>query len=42
MGFVVEKAALGRFSLNNSVSLANHSTDCSTFIFIHYHPGLVQ
>jgi hypothetical protein len=31
----------GRFSPRTSASLANHSTDCSTFIVIHL-PGLVR
>jgi hypothetical protein len=33
----------GRFSPSTSVSPDNsHSTDCSTLIIYHYHPGLVQ
>jgi hypothetical protein len=36
VGFVVDKAALGQVSPNNSVSLTNHSTDCSTLIIIHH------
>jgi hypothetical protein len=31
-----------RISPSISVSPANHSTDCSTLIIIHHHPGLVQ
>jgi hypothetical protein len=42
VGFVVDKAAMGKiFSECFSVSLANHSTNCSTLIIIH-HPGLVK
>jgi hypothetical protein len=40
--FVVDNVALGRFPLSTSASPANHSTDCSTFIIIHHHPGMVQ
>jgi hypothetical protein len=32
----------GKFSLSTAVSPAKNSTDCSTLIVIHYHPGLVQ
>jgi hypothetical protein len=36
VGFVVDKVALGQFSLSTSVFSANHFTNCSTFIFIHH------
>jgi hypothetical protein len=42
VGFVVGKAALGRFSSSTSVLSAMHSTDFSTLIIIHHHLGLVQ
>jgi hypothetical protein len=42
MRFVVDNAALARFSPSTSVFPAKHSTDCSTPIIIHLHPGLVQ
>jgi hypothetical protein len=35
------KGHCDRFSQSTSVSPANHSTDCSTFVIIHQ-PGLVQ
>jgi hypothetical protein len=39
-GFVVDKAALGRFSQSTSVSPANHSTNFSIIIIIHgWHSG---
>jgi hypothetical protein len=41
-GFMVDEAALCQLFPCTSVSPAKNSTDCSTFIIIHYHPGLVQ
>jgi hypothetical protein len=38
MGFVRIKAALEQV-FPYSISPAKHSTDCSTLIIIHYHPG---
>jgi hypothetical protein len=40
VGFVVDEAALGRFSPSTSVSPAIYSTDCSTLVI--HHLGLVH
>jgi hypothetical protein len=39
--FVVDKRRWGKFSPSTSVFPAKHSTDWSTLISIHHHPGLV-
>jgi hypothetical protein len=39
VGSAVDKAAIGKFSMSISGSLANHDTDCSTLVI--YHLGLV-
>jgi hypothetical protein len=40
--FMVDKAAMGKFSPSISMSPAKHSTYCSKLIIIYHHPGLVQ
>jgi hypothetical protein len=41
VGFAADEEALGYVFTRTSVSLANHSTECSILIII-YHPRLIQ